>query len=300
MGLLNGVKELFNKNIECGEDLDSHIVLFLKSKKYLYLGKNIIVRDNSACVVVHKGRACDIIMPGKYKISEEIIPECFSRAKVEKLKSKGKKIKKIRVNLYYINTTEFKDFDFVSKKPFISKSKELGKVKGKLCGKCTVRAIDPLLLIKYLTTKSGKINNKITIEEVSKLIGNKINKVFEKSKMPFEMLFSDRQKVNSVLNTEVEDAFDKNGLFVKNINLKSVDVAKKHQDKVNDYLAKHKKVPTTASIVTPAMGIGDNFKIPINIGNSYTSSQTTKTCNFCGYKNNVNSQVCINCGKKLN
>ena len=90
MGLLNGVKELFNKNIECGEDLDSHIVLFLKSKKYIYIGKNIIVRDNSACVLTYKGRVCDIIMPGKYKIAPDIIPELYSRAKVDKLKKNAK------------------------------------------------------------------------------------------------------------------------------------------------------------------------------------------------------------------
>ena len=114
------------------------------------------------------------------------------------------------------------------------------------------------------------------------------------------MLFSDRQKVNAVLNTEVEDTFDKNGVFVKNINLKSVDIAKKHQDKVNEYLATHKKT-TSNPVIANSMGIGDNFKIPVNIGNSYTSMQTkTKTCSFCGYKNTENSISCANCGKKLN
>ena len=86
MGLLSGFKELFNKNIECGEDLDSHILVFLKRKKYLYLGKNIIVRDNSTCVVVYRNRVCDVLLPGKYKIGQDVIPECYSRAKIEKLK----------------------------------------------------------------------------------------------------------------------------------------------------------------------------------------------------------------------
>lgn len=298
MGLFSNFKELFNKNIECGEDLDSHILVFLKNKKYLYFGKNIIVRDNSVCVVTFKNRVCDVLLPGKYKIGQDTIPECFNMAKVEKLNKKGVSVKKIRVKLYYINTTEFKDFSFDSNKPFNVKSKSIGKVKGCLCGKCTIRIIDPALYVKYLLNNSRKINDKTTLDLTSKVIGNKINRTFEKCKIPFEMMFSDRGKVNSILNTEVEDAFDKQGIFVKNILLKSVDVAKKHQQKVNELVAT-KKQPSNVVVNQNAFGIGDNFKIPVNIsGNILSGNQ--KICPRCNHRNNFNDSICANCGNKLN
>lgn len=298
MGLLSGFKELFNKNIECGEDLDSHILVFLKGKKYLYLGKNIIVRDNSACVVVYRNRVCDVLLPGKYKIGQDVIPECYSRAKIEKLKSKGRNLKKIRVKLYYVNTTEFKDFNFTSNMPFSIKSKELGKVKGCLCGKCTLRVIDSALFIKYLISSSRKINESIAIEKISSLIGNKMNKIFEKCKIPFEMMFTDREKVNSILNTEMEDALDKRGVFVKNISLKSVDIAKKHQEKVNEYVASYKRI-VTPNTSQKIWGIGDEFKIPIKtVINNF--NEEASTCSKCGHKNSNSNRVCGNCGNKLN
>ena len=93
MGLLSKFKEFFNKNIECGDEIDNHILVFLKGKKYLYFGKNIIVRDGTTCVVTYRRRVCDVLLPGKYKIGADTIPECYSRAKVDKQKSKGIKNK---------------------------------------------------------------------------------------------------------------------------------------------------------------------------------------------------------------
>lgn len=295
MGFLTKFKELFNKNIECDEELDNHILVYLKKKKYIYLDKNIIVRDNSACVVVYRGRVCDVLIPGKYKISKDTFPETFERAKIERLKAKGVHLKKIKVKLYYINTSEIKEFEFKSTSPFSIKSKELGKVKGCLCGVCTFRVIDPFSLMRYLTGRRRKINDTIAREEVSDLIGNKLNKLFEKSKVPFEMMFTDRQKLNGILNTECEDVFDKRGVFVKNICLKSVDIAKKHQGKVNDYIAS-RNVTKSPTITTNIMGIGDEFKIPIiaGLGNEGI------VCKSCGYKNNEITSNCIKCGKKLN
>ncbi len=93
MGIFSSIKELFNKNIECDADMNSHMVFLLKKKKYMYLNKNIIVRDGTQCVVVYKSRVADVILPGKYKITEQVIPETYRRAKVDKLNNKREKFK---------------------------------------------------------------------------------------------------------------------------------------------------------------------------------------------------------------
>ena len=130
MGLFSSIKELFNKNIECDADMNSHMVFLLKKKKFMYLNKNTMVRDGTQCVFVYKSRVADVILPGKYKITEQTIPETYRRAKVEKLNKHGAKIKRIRVDLYFVSTQDFKDFEFDSDEPFFLKSKELGRIKG--------------------------------------------------------------------------------------------------------------------------------------------------------------------------
>ena len=57
------------------------VMLFLlKNRKHIYLNKNILVRENTQCVLVHKNKVYDVILPGKYKITKECNndrEECF-------------------------------------------------------------------------------------------------------------------------------------------------------------------------------------------------------------------------------
>ena len=292
MGFFSKFKDLFNKNIECGDELDNHMLIFLKKKKYLYLNKNIIVRDNSSCVIVYKGRVCDVLIPGKYKITKEFIPECYDRAKIEKKEEKGIKLKKIRVNLYYINTSEFGDFEFISENPFVVKHKDLGKIKGCLGGRCTVRVIDPALFIKTLLSKRKKINSSVTPSLVGEIIGNKINKKFEKSKIPFDMLVTNLSQTNTILNGEIEDTFDKQGMFVKNINLKSINIVKKHKEKVNTYIATHKRIVEPQNASKKMWSVAN--VVPVR-----ASEEDNKLCYRCGFSNNLKDNKCRKCGNKL-
>lgn len=292
MGFLSKFKDLFNKNIECGDEIDSHILIFLKKKKHLYLNKNIIVRDNSNCVIVYKGRVCDVLTPGKYKITKESVEECYERAKIEKKEEKGIKIKKIRVDLYYINTTEFSDFEFISNTPFVVKHKDLGRVKGCLGGKCTIRVIDPTLFMKTMLSRQKKVNSKIVPELISEIVGCKINKKFEKSKIPFDMLVTNLQQTNAILNGEVEDTFDKQGMFVKNINLKSINIANKHKEKVNTYIATHKRVVQPTNVSKSMWTVAETVPVGVKEDNN-------KFCYRCGFSNNLSDLKCKKCGNKL-
>lgn len=315
MGVFSKIKEFFNKNIECGVELDNHIVYFLKKKKYLYINKNIIVREGSNCVVVYKGRILDVILPGKYKINEECIPETFSRAKIEKLNKKGHKVKRIRVGLYFVNTTEFKNFEFSSNKCFRVKSTDLGKIKGFLSGTSTIRVIDSGALIKALISKTGKIKSKEILNNIAVWVGNKINKTIEKNKIPTSVVLCNQNQVESILNTDLEDGYDKLGLFVCNIKLKAIDFPKKFQPKVNEYLAKHKRIVGAQNIKSNMLvsvnrggnrGDLNNYMNNLNINNTMQNNQKNndldffKMCRRCGKKNNLNDNFCKNCGIKLN
>lgn len=316
MGLIAKLKSFFNKNIECEENMQNHIVFLLEKKRFLYINKNIIVRDGTVCVVVYKSRVADVILPGKYKINEQVIPETFHRSKADKVGKHGAKVKRIRVDLYFVNTMERKIFDFDSDEPFLIKSKELGRIKGYLQGTCNIRVIDPAILIKCLINETGKEKNNEVDTDVGLWIGNKINKRIEKNKTTIEMLFNNHDFINAMLNTDLEDAYDNIGIFVKNIKLRAVNFPKKYQKKTNQYLPNIKKVSTSAIVSNSNIMSNTNsgeVKVAIspNIGTRTQSSSTMqnsqknlylndfKVCNKCGFKNRIDNNICNNCGNKI-
>lgn len=308
MSLFKKLLNLFNKNIECDVDMNNHIVFFLKKKKYLYINKNIIVRDGTMCVIVYKKRVCDVLLPGKYKMNEQCLPIIFDRAKVEKFNNKGKKIKRLRVQYYFVNTQEKTCFDFNSTNSFVLKTKECGKIKGSFKGTCVLRVIDSEKLIKSLIHETGVAKNNYSQNKISNWIGNKINKKIQKEKVTLDMIFNNLHTLNALLNTSLEDAYDNIGIYVKNIKLKAIDFKKKHQKKINEYLATHKKIFSTSTITNANWQVKNNQgmvrKVGVGIntmqnGQNRPNVNSFKVCNICGCKNDSHTCICRNCGGRI-
>lgn len=319
MGFISRLKELFNKNIECGE-ISSHIVFAMPKKKYLYLNKNIYVTPNTACVIVYKYRVCDVIFEGKHRINESSIPETYSRAKIEKLNSRGRRPKKIRADIYYVNLKEFNMFPYESDEPFCVKSGTLGKVKGYIEGICTVRVLDAMDLIRALINETGKEKNKDVNNDIGLWIGNKINALVEKNKIPTNQILSEQESVERLLNTYMVDALDKIGLVVSNVKLKAVTFPKKFQNKINEYMLNFKKDVKPIGLSTNFGGTSSpEVKVSVELSRNEVSSEelsdlsatlkkpapkeqkvsSFKICKFCKKYNDASAKICTNCGHRL-
>lgn len=313
MGFLSSIKSLFNKNIECGNEIDDNIVFFMKNKKYLYLNKNAYVRDKNACVVVYKYKVCDVLLSGKYRINQDSISETYGKAKIEKNLAKGRKIKKIRADIYFVNLNEFKRYSYISDIPFKTKTSSIGKLKGCMAGTCNVRVLDAGALLKALISGNGRIHTKDVEREIGKIIGNKINHLIEKQKIPFDMLLNNQSYVEELINADMQDALDRVGLFVSNVSLKAINFPKKYQQKVNELMSKQQCNVKSLSIETlssPQENAG--FKVPLDTRpavavskNTMQSSQKTvnvgnfKVCKFCRKQCDISAKICINCGNKF-
>lgn len=313
MGFFKRLKDMFNKNIECGDEIDDRIV-FRHNKKYLYLSRNIFVREHNACVVVYKGRVCDIIYSGKYKINGDSIPETYGKARIDKQTKKGYKIRKIRADIYFVNLEEFNTFAYMSNTPFKSKSSTIGKVKGCLMGTCNIKVLDAGSVIKALIAHKGSIKNKEVSKKLGLIVGNKINKLIQKNKIPTDMVLNNQEHVEGIINTDMQDALDREGLFISAVRLKAVNFAKKHQGKVNEYLSSHRRnIPELD--IKKAMGVDTErqIKIPVSatiqkqtrnsiMQNTQKSSgiQHYSVCKVCGRRNAEGAKICINCGNKIN
>jgi len=300
MGLISAIKELFNKNIECGSDVDNHIVFFAKKYKRLYLHKSIIVRDNTNCVVVYKNRVADVLVPGKYKINADTLPDTFGRIKL----SKGGKVKKIPCRLYFVNTKEFTNFEFVSKKPFKAKSSNLGRVKGCMKGSCAFKTLDSGIMLRWLISNGCCSTDKIA-KFLSCKIGDAINRKIIKNKINLNSLLFEQERVEKILNTDLEDFFDKNGFYIKNIKLKAVDFSKKHREKINDIMSSKKRVVANYNINVGNQNTRETVTVDAlnqgttQSGQTHVNINTFVLCKHCGKRNNITSKNCIGCGKKI-
>lgn len=311
MGFFTSLKNMFNKNVECGDDILDCMIVAHK-KKTLHLNKNIYIRENNACVIVYRGKVTDVLFNGKFRINGESIPETYNRAKIEKLTKNGAKINKIKkVHIYFVNLSEFKLFNFLSDVPFKTKSNSIGKVKGCISGTCCVKVLDASAIIKYLLNKFGKIKTKKVHEQVGCLIGNKLNSTISKQKILVDSLFGSVEYVEGVLNNVMQEALDREGLFVSHVKLKAIDFVKKHQLKVNSMLSERSAningVNINTSIGTPKPV---EQKVPVTtmnaksvLSNTMQIKQKTakvdrfKVCDICGKKNTTDAKICIGCGK---
>lgn len=314
MGLISKLKSIFNKNIECGVEAENHIVFPLKKKKYLYLKKNIVVRDGFSCVIVVKGRVTEVLNPGKYKINSENLPETFERAK----KKKSGNLKKIRATIYYVNKREFKDFYFCSNEPFVAKSPETGKIKGFLQGTCTINVIDSAQMMKAIVNHMPKANEKGIADYLSLNVGNGINKKVKKLKIPAGELLSNAQSLEGLINREIEDTYDSIGVFVKNAKLKGINFPRRYKKRVGEYMARHGRVIKpqyiqTQKVELPSL-LGEPQTVtkeqvlvekkvvePVNASNLPTSKPPESPkraiiCARCGAKCDDGTKICKYCG----
>ena len=181
----------------------------------------------------------------------------------------------------------------------------MGKVKGCMKGLCTFKVLDSGMLLRSLI-----LNGYCTTDSIAKFlsckIGDAINKKIIKNKICLNNLLFDQEGVEKILNTDLEDFFDKSGFYVKNIKLKAVDFAKKHRDKINDIMASKKRVVANYNINVG----GTDCKEPVTVdaskkmiasSNSQNSINinTFVLCKHCGKRNNITAKTCIGCGKKI-
>lgn len=310
MGLFRQLKDMFNKNIDCGSDFNDNVASLMFNKKYLYKNKNIFVKEKFACVVVYKGKVTDVIFSGKYRINPDSLPETFGRAK---LNEKNNNLKKIRADLYCVRLDEYKRFPFQSDIPFKLKSKGFGRVKGCIEGDCTLKILDSAMVIKSLITDVGRIKTKYIPRKLGLIVGNKVNKIIQKNKIPTDGLLANQEYIESLINTEIDEALDKNGIFAYNIKLKAIKFPKKYQKKVNEYLSLNKRKISsfdTSSILKSEAGLAQRCEVlktvnfigttnAMQINKKSNISNNNLICKHCHKQNSMNAKICINCGNKL-
>ncbi len=231
MGLIAKLKKMFSNNIiYSSENLGDFGGLYLDNSTKLKVGSSIVIEDNTIGVVAYKGEVRDYIHgKGKFRVDERDLPHLFEKA----ITKKNPEPKKIKADLYFINTNPIEKFGYLGENSFLVRSKTLGKVKGCVEGVCTVQLVSVRNLFDWLFLIKTKWRVGAIERIISREIGNAVARVIEKSKVDIEDIILKKVNINDCINTFLENAFDDLGFKVSNVELIGIEFDKKVQPKVN-------------------------------------------------------------------
>lgn len=305
-----GFKTLFNKNIECVDKIKNNLI-YLYPKRTIYVGKTILVPNDTVAVFVYKDRVSDVLSAGKHIINESSLVETFERMNGGAFKRKKnglfKTIKKFNADIYFVSLLEEAYFPFFSDIPFVFKTKEFGKVSGYASGMCNIKMFKPELLIERLLDIYAYLKKGVFEKETGFIIGNVVNKILEKINVDFANILFHTEEVGNYINGEIEYSFDNLGFRVTKVDIESMQFGKKQQLKINEYIAKTKLQSTDFEL--------GNFSIDKEVldykkesngkivGNesaelSFMLNNSTK-CKYCGAEAGDIFKYCPVCGKVL-
>lgn len=243
MGLLANLRKMFNKNIECGEEITGHFIyLYPSSNRIVHVNSHIIVGDNYYAVFVCNDRVCDVLPPGKHKLTGATLPKAFSRLKLDKPNRNGSFPKKFKADVYFVFKEVMEQQQFCSFDKFIKKSNEFGKVKGFSEGLLDIQVTDPEKLFKVLLIDRYYIPNKVGLKIAMGYIGNEINRMLENSDTSFTEMILKPSILKPMLNPAINERIENLGVRVYNVEVSSLKLSRKLQKQVAMFLHERKSV----------------------------------------------------------
>ena len=286
MSIFSKLKSLFNKSIECGDELNGRLVYLYPLKgRIVHINSNIIVNDGYSAVFVVNDRVSDIIPSGKHKLGGAVLPVTFSRLKLDRPNKNENYEKKFRADIYYVLTSVLENVEYSSNEPFYAKSDKFGRIKGYAEGLCNIQIFEPEKLLKVLLIERPFIPNKQSKELITDLVGNEVNKMLAKSKVGFTEILLNPKVLTSVLNPAINEKTEIFGVRVYNLEVASLKLNKRLQKKVAEFLAERshfdKQFENTGIKFQPEKIVPD--KVDVSVGNT--------TTNEFGYEQQTNQSA---------
>ena len=243
LGLLANLRKMFNKNIECGEEITGHFIyLYPSGNRIVHVNSHIIVGDNYNAVFVCNDRVCDVLPPGKHKLTGATLPVTFSKLKLDKPTKNGSLPKKFKADVYFVYKEVMEQQQFCSFERFVKKSTDFGKVKGYTEGLLDIQVTDPEKLFKVLLIDRYYIPNKLGLKIATGYIGNEINRMLEVSETGFTEMILKPAILKPMLNPAINERIENLGVRVYNVEVTSLKLNRKTQKKVAMFLHERKSV----------------------------------------------------------
>lgn len=227
----------FSHSIALSSEPDTLVYFYPVRHKKLKVNATIDVPDNFQAVVLNGGKITDIISTGHHKINASVMPGIFQKLKLGRPTKKGNYKKRFKAEIIYVKINQFMPVTFSSDNPFYLRSDKFGRVKGYAEGTAQIGVENSEALVEFLLRYSPSFKNSVLNQTVQNLIGNAVNKLLEKSPLHFSEILLTPEKLDAQLNPAVSNMVGEYGLAAKQVKLISLQLTKKMQKRVNEFLA---------------------------------------------------------------
>ena len=308
MGIINSIKKMFTKNIDCSEVLENTPFHFYSQKnRVVYVGANIIVKDGYEAVFVCNNKVTDVLMEGKHSIIASNLPKTFRRLRLLTAKD-GKFASSFKVDIYFISVGTIKGLKFCSTMPYVQRSKRFGRVKAFAEGSFDLKIVDTKKFFKYLLLERPYILDTQFEPIMSEEVGNVVVEKLLDSDKKFMEILTVREDVYNLLNfNQIAPPFM--GCEFLNVTLKSMRVPAKLEEKISVELEK-RRAETTQINLHYGTNLDDTLieitnkpvTENVNIENPLPQEKTPKLkkCISCGENISAEAKFCPNCGMRQN
>lgn len=286
MSIFSKLKSLFNKSIECGDELNGRLIYMYPLKgRVVHVNANIIVNEGYSAVFVVNDRVSDLIPSGKHKLGGAVLPVTFSRLKLDRPNKSGNYDKKFKADIYFVCTGVMEHVEYSSNEPFYAKSDKFGRIKGYGEGICNLQVFEPDKLLKMLLIDRPFIPNKESQQTTTNLVGNEVNKMLAKSKVGFSEILLNPKVLNQYLNPAINEKTEIFGVRVYNLEVASLKLNRRLQKKVAEFLSERnhfdKQFESTGIKFEPQKVVPDKVDVTVNANQNY-ASQNASTPNNVG------------------
>ncbi len=225
MGVLRKIKQLlFDEISEIIEWIvhTPETIIWCFSHANIKNGAKLIVRKEQVAVLVNKGQIADVYEQGRYDLTTVNMP-ILSTLKGWKYGFTSP----FKVDVYFVNTKEFLNFEWGTENPLLIHIPEFGAIRLRAFGSYSFRVQDdPIVFIRKIAGTDGKFTTESIIEQLRKFVIAKFTDYLTESNIAALKLTSNLNELSNEATFAMKNDFSEYGIELTKFIVEKVSLPK--------------------------------------------------------------------------
>ncbi|MCL2539812.1 MAG: SPFH domain-containing protein [Firmicutes bacterium] len=205
------------KNIFWEDNTKNTIVYKIDMKNdYISKGSALTVRDSQVAIFAHKGKMCDVFLPGFYKLDTNSIPI------ITKLLSwKYGFQNPFRSDVYFVNTKQFAGEKWGTVNPIIIRDADYGAVRIRGYGTYSFKVKDAFVFMQELSGTNSSFKTQDVTDYLRSMVITGISDAIGKSKVPILEMAGNLRELGKYVEDSLQDCFNAIGIELTKFNFEN-------------------------------------------------------------------------------
>ncbi len=289
MGLFDKLRGELIDIIEWLDDSNDTLVYrFDRFQNEIKNGAKLTVREGQVAVLINEGQLADVFQPGMHELKTENLP-ILSTLKGWKYGFNSP----FKTEVYFVSTRNITAQKWGTKNPITLNDQRFGMLEIRSFGTYVLRVKDAALFIKEIVGTDGHFTTEEIDEQLKSLIVTRFTDAAAEADIPIEAFARNLNELSEYVHTAIGPEFAQYGLeltkfLVENVSmpdevkkeifelsrLNAIDLNKLAQLKAAK--AMEKAAENNSGTAGAGMGMGMGFAMANQMGQAFTSSQSTQ------------------------